>query len=72
MFTKEWSILMSRLVVLPFTLVYYSYQCFVSTTWLGPVIIYIYFIVGTIINRLIMAPIVRLNVDQEVWEGNYR
>ncbi|CAK8694193.1 unnamed protein product [Clavelina lepadiformis] len=71
-FTKEWSLLMSRLVVIPFTIGYYSYQCFASTTWLGPVTIYVYFVVGTIINRLIMAPIVRLNVEQEVCEGDFR
>ena len=72
MFTKEWSTLMAKWVVLPFTMAYYSYQCFVSTTWLGPVIIYVYFIVGTIVNRTIMAPIIRLNVEQEIWEGNFR
>nr|CAB3219638.1 ATP-binding cassette sub-family D member 4 [Phallusia mammillata] len=71
-FTREWSLLISKLVVTPFTIVYYSYQCFASTSWIGPVSIYIYFIVGTIINRLIMAPIVKLHVEQEVLEGNFR
>uniref|UniRef100_H2ZCN2 ABC transmembrane type-1 domain-containing protein n=1 Tax=Ciona savignyi TaxID=51511 RepID=H2ZCN2_CIOSA len=71
-FSREWSLMCSRLVVVPFTLIYYSYQCFISTSWIGPVSIYIYFIVGTIVNRIIMAPIVRLQVEQEVKEGNFR
>ncbi|XP_078490249.1 lysosomal cobalamin transporter ABCD4 [Ciona intestinalis] len=71
-FSREWSLMCGKLVVVPFTLVYYSYQCFVSTTWIGPVTIYIYFLVGTFINRIIMAPIVRLQVEQEVKEGDFR
>jgi len=72
LFTREWSVLISRLFVCPFRIGYYSYQCFVSTSWVGPVAIYIYFVVSTVINQLIMAPIVRLHVEREVREGNFR
>ena len=63
---------MSKLVVLPFTIVYYSYKCFVDTTWIGPVSIYIFFVCGTVVNKFIMTPIVGLNVKQEIREGDFR
>lgn len=69
---QEWSTLMSKLIVTPFTIVYYSYQCFVSTTPLGPAIIYVYFIGGTIINRFLMSPVIRTTITREKREGNFR
>lgn len=69
---QEWSTLMSRLVVIPFTIAYYSYQCFISTTYLGPIIIYVYFICGTIINRFLMSPVVRTTITREKHEGDFR
>uniref|UniRef100_A0A2K5S1Q4 ABC transporter domain-containing protein n=1 Tax=Cebus imitator TaxID=2715852 RepID=A0A2K5S1Q4_CEBIM len=48
----------SKLIVSPFTLVYYTYQCFQSTGWLGPVSIFGYFILGTLVNKTLMGPIV--------------
>uniref|UniRef100_A0A8C0BBM3 ATP binding cassette subfamily D member 4 n=1 Tax=Buteo japonicus TaxID=224669 RepID=A0A8C0BBM3_9AVES len=48
----------SKLIISPFTLAYYTYQCFHSTGWLGPVSIFGYFIIGTIVNKVLMSPIV--------------
>ncbi|XP_039248076.2 lysosomal cobalamin transporter ABCD4-like [Styela clava] len=69
---QEWSTLMSRLLVIPFTIAYYSYQCFISTTYLGPIFIYVYFICGTIINRFLMSPVVRTTITREKHEGDFR
>jgi len=40
--------------------------------YLGPVCIYVYFIVGAIIDRLILTPIVGVVVKQEKLEGDFR
>uniref|UniRef100_A0A8D1NS68 ATP binding cassette subfamily D member 4 n=1 Tax=Sus scrofa TaxID=9823 RepID=A0A8D1NS68_PIG len=43
-----------------------------STGWLGPVSIFGYFIVGTMVNKMLMGPIVVKLVQQEKLEGDFR
>ncbi|MED6282420.1 ATP-binding cassette sub- D member 4 [Characodon lateralis] len=62
----------SRLIVSPFTISYYTYQCFQSTGWIGPVSIFGYFVVGTIANKILMGPIVSTLFEQEKLEGDFR
>nr|XP_056707109.1 lysosomal cobalamin transporter ABCD4 [Euleptes europaea] len=71
-FCKQLSSMASKVIVAPFTLAYYTYQCFRSTGWLGPVSIFGYFIIGTIVNKILMSPIVSTLVQQEKLEGNFR
>ncbi|XP_061467711.1 lysosomal cobalamin transporter ABCD4 isoform X2 [Rhineura floridana] len=71
-FCKQLSSMASKLIISPFTLVYYTYQCFYSTGWLGPVSIFGYFIIGTIVNKIVMSPIVSKLVHQEKLEGDFR
>nr|XP_045011089.1 lysosomal cobalamin transporter ABCD4 isoform X4 [Jaculus jaculus]XP_045011090.1 lysosomal cobalamin transporter ABCD4 isoform X4 [Jaculus jaculus] len=71
-FCRQLSSMASRLMVSPFTLSYYTYQCFQSTGWLGPVSIFGYFILGTVVNRTLMGPIVAKLVQQEKLEGDFR
>ncbi|XP_062973923.1 lysosomal cobalamin transporter ABCD4 isoform X2 [Elgaria multicarinata webbii] len=71
-FCKQLSSMASKLIISPFTLVYYTYQCFYSTGWLGPVSIFGYFIIGTIVNKVLMSPIVSKLVHQEKLEGDFR
>ncbi|XP_061319560.1 lysosomal cobalamin transporter ABCD4 isoform X2 [Pezoporus flaviventris] len=71
-FCRQLSSMASKLIVSPFTLAYYTYQCFHSTGWLGPVSIFGYFITGTIINKILMSPIVAKLVQQEKLEGDFR
>ncbi|XP_064195670.1 ATP-binding cassette sub-family D member 4 [Anguilla rostrata] len=69
---KQLSTMASRLIVSPFTLAYYTYQCFHSTGWMGPVSIFSYFVLGTITNKSLMGPIVSTLFLQEKLEGDFR
>nr|XP_009426403.2 lysosomal cobalamin transporter ABCD4 isoform X7 [Pan troglodytes] len=71
-FCWQLSSMASKLIISPFTLVYYTYQCFQSTGWLGPVSIFGYFILGTVVNKTLMGPIVTKLVHQEKLEGDFR
>ncbi|EAW81165.1 ATP-binding cassette, sub-family D (ALD), member 4, isoform CRA_a [Homo sapiens] len=71
-FCRQLSSMASKLIISPFTLVYYTYQCFQSTGWLGPVSIFGYFILGTVVNKTLMGPIVMKLVHQEKLEGDFR
>ncbi|XP_038193312.1 lysosomal cobalamin transporter ABCD4 [Arvicola amphibius] len=71
-FCRQLSSMTSRLIISPFTLAYYTYQCFQSTGWLGPVCIFGYFILGTMVNKTLMGPIVTKLVQQEKLEGDFR
>ncbi|KFO24247.1 ATP-binding cassette sub-family D member 4 isoform X2 [Fukomys damarensis] len=69
---RQLSSMASKLIISPFTLMYYTFQCFQSTGWLGPVSIFGYFILGTVVNRTLMGPIVAKLVQQEKLEGDFR
>uniref|UniRef100_G1S2G7 ATP binding cassette subfamily D member 4 n=1 Tax=Nomascus leucogenys TaxID=61853 RepID=G1S2G7_NOMLE len=71
-FCRQLSSMASKLIISPFTLIYYTYQCFQSTGWLGPVSIFGYFILGTVVNKTLMGPIVTKLVHQEKLEGDFR
>ena len=71
-FCLRLSDMIAKLIISPLTIVYYSYQCFINAGYIGPVSIYVYFIIGTVINKLVMSPIVSLIVNQERCEGNFR
>ncbi|KAL4618121.1 ATP-binding cassette sub-family D member 4 isoform X1 [Arapaima gigas] len=69
---KQMSSMASRLILSPFTLAYYTYQCFHSTGWVGPVGIFGYFVIGTVVNKMLMGPIVSTLFEQEKLEGDFR
>ncbi|XP_041070504.1 ATP-binding cassette sub-family D member 4 isoform X1 [Carcharodon carcharias] len=71
-FCKGMSTMASNLIISPFTLGYYTYQCFHSTGWMGPTSIFIYFIIGSVFNKILMGPIIPTLVQQEKLEGDFR
>ncbi|CAH2328902.1 ATP-binding cassette sub-family D member 4 isoform X1 [Pelobates cultripes] len=62
----------SKVLLTPFLLAYYSYQCAVSTGWVGPVSIFGYFVVGSLLNKVLMSPVIPRLVQQEKLEGDFR
>ncbi|XP_077101439.1 lysosomal cobalamin transporter ABCD4 isoform X1 [Siphateles boraxobius] len=69
---KQMSTMASRLLISPFTVTYYTYQCFNSAGWIGFVSIFGYFVAGTIVNKILIGPIVSMLVEQEKLEGDFR
>ncbi|XP_030623374.1 lysosomal cobalamin transporter ABCD4 isoform X2 [Chanos chanos] len=69
---KEMSSIASKLVISPFTVAYYTYQCFSSTGWIGVGSIFAYFLIGTVINKMLIGPIVPTLMEQEKLEGDFR
>ncbi|XP_015910314.1 lysosomal cobalamin transporter ABCD4 [Parasteatoda tepidariorum] len=71
-FCKQFSSVINPFVIFPFTTAYYSYNCYQSTGWIGPVGIFLVFLISAVANRLLMKPIMNLIIKQEKCEGNFR
>lgn len=70
--TSVYGGIIADLVVVPFTTAYYTYQAYTRAGWLGPTAMFIYFLVSTVINKMLMAPVVNLTVNLEQKEGDFR
>ncbi|XP_071786504.1 lysosomal cobalamin transporter ABCD4-like [Asterias amurensis] len=69
---NQFSSVIPTLIASPFLIVFYTYMAFEGTGYIGPVSIYSYFIIGTLINTFLMAPVVLRTYRQEKLEGSYR
>ncbi|GAB6024536.1 ATP-binding cassette sub- D member 4 [Chamberlinius hualienensis] len=67
-----WSQIIAVIVVAPFRIGYYTYATYVVSGYIGPVGVLAFFIIGTVINKLLMTPVVRFVVKQEKFEGDFR
>eukprot|EP00080_Pristionchus_pacificus_P012934 PDM72954.1 pmp-5 [Pristionchus pacificus] len=56
----------------PFTIGWYTYRTFTIADWFGVVSIYVYFILGTVINRFLISPLAKWSARVEKAEGDFR
>jgi ATP-binding cassette subfamily D (ALD) protein 4 len=64
--------ILTKLFSSPITVFYYTYTVFQTIGWQGPLACYGYFLLGSIINKFLISPIVTLWFKQEALEGNFR
>ncbi|KAF9117192.1 hypothetical protein BGX27_000041 [Mortierella sp. AM989] len=60
------------LVIIPLLIAFYTWQCWQMTGHTGPICIYAYFLLSTIIGRLLINPIVDAVFYKESAEGYFR
>ncbi|CAN8001085.1 unnamed protein product [Ixodes hexagonus] len=59
-------------LVSPFTIGYYSYQSFNVAGIGGPLSIFLYFVLSTVVNKLLISPVVPRVYELEKQEGRFR
>ncbi|CAO3629097.1 unnamed protein product [Mucor fragilis] len=64
--------IVTNLIIAPVMVVYYTYKCWIVTGFAGPLLIYIYFLLGSFISRKFIQPIVNAVFFKELQEGNFR
>ncbi|KAI7817319.1 ABC transporter transmembrane region 2-domain-containing protein [Gamsiella multidivaricata] len=60
------------LIIIPLLIAFYTWKCWQMTGYVGPLCIYGYFILSTIISRLLINPIVDAVFYKESAEGYFR
>ncbi|XP_054710702.1 lysosomal cobalamin transporter ABCD4-like [Uloborus diversus] len=71
-FCQKFSSVIKPIVIAPFTISYYSYNCFHTTGWVGPTSIFLIFIVSAAFSKLLMKPVMLKVIQQEKCEGYFR
>lgn len=60
------------LLISPFTIAYYSYQSFSVAGYIGPLAVFVYFIVSTLVSKLLITRVVPRVYELEKQEGRFR
>ncbi|CAF0768720.1 unnamed protein product [Didymodactylos carnosus] len=69
---KTLAYIIPLLLVSPFTIAYYVYRTWQITGYWGPLTIFLYFILSTIINKYFISCVSRTIYKQNSYEGSYR
>nr|QNH67894.1 ATP-binding cassette transporter subfamily D member 4 [Brachionus rotundiformis] len=60
------------ILISPFVIGWYGYQTYITVGYSGPLAVVVYFLVGTLINGPLTAPIARVIYKQDKKEGDFR
>eukprot|EP00088_Acartia_fossae_P044676 TRINITY_DN4756_c0_g1_i3.p1 TRINITY_DN4756_c0_g1~~TRINITY_DN4756_c0_g1_i3.p1 ORF type:complete len:669 (+),score=140.73 TRINITY_DN4756_c0_g1_i3:147-2153(+) len=64
--------MINKLVVTPFTIAYYTWDAFNRAGWIGPTGMFALFLVSTVLNKMLMRPVITTTVLKERKEGEFR
>ncbi|KAI8367703.1 ATP-binding cassette sub-family D member 4-like protein [Radiomyces spectabilis] len=64
--------IVEQLIIMPLLLISYTWQCWKVSGFMGPLFIYAYFILGSVISRRFIKPIVNAVFYKEAQEGYFR
>ncbi|PKY17166.1 hypothetical protein RhiirB3_403915 [Rhizophagus irregularis] len=71
-FSEKLRLNCQEIIVAPILIIYYTYKTWTLSGYFGPLVIYVYFIVGLISSRFLIVPLVNLVFMKEFHEGNFR
>ncbi|CAJ0870799.1 17552_t:CDS:10 [Entrophospora sp. SA101] len=71
-FSKSLRIICQNTILAPFLIIYYTYLTWNISGYLGPLIIYLYFIFSLFACRFLINPISKIIFLKEFHEGNFR
>ncbi|CAG8773662.1 3936_t:CDS:2, partial [Racocetra persica] len=70
-FAESLRVICEEIIISPVLIAYYTYLTWVFSGYLGPLMIYMYFIFGIIGSRFLIVPLVNLVFMKEFHEGNF-
>ncbi|RCI00985.1 ATP-binding cassette sub- D member 4 [Rhizopus azygosporus] len=64
--------IITNLIIAPLMAIYYTYKCWMVTGFFGPLAVLVYFLIGSLLSRRLIQPIVNAVFYKELQEGNFR
>eukprot|EP01027_Heterolobosea_sp_BB2_P006281 GEZU01009518.1.p1 GENE.GEZU01009518.1~~GEZU01009518.1.p1 ORF type:complete len:279 (+),score=36.64 GEZU01009518.1:56-892(+) len=71
-FTTRFADIVVKAFNAPLQIVWYSVTTYRNLGWLGPVVCYAFFLLGSLVNKVLISPLVGLVFAQDQCEGNFR
>lgn len=69
---KSFSSILPVIFVSPFVIGWYTYQTYVNVGYFGPLTVFVYFLIWSLINGPLTRPIIKVVYNQDRKEGDFR